>query len=138
MSDAEEQETGAVVTIAARSAVAIPIVWRNSQGTSSASIDSVRIDADANQLSVDVRRHGLLSVRGYLHLVEMAPDGTRSFLAEPVPLVIYPSLDARTMTIALHNGVFAGNLKRGTEVYYSPDLEMTDKSIVIDSYSIVP
>ena len=138
LSDAEEQDRGAVVTIAARSAVAIPIVWRNSQATSSASIDSVRIDQDTNQLSVDVRRHGLLSVRGYLQVIETAPDGTRSFLAEPVPLVIYPSLDARTMAIELHDGVFAGNLKRGTEVYYSPDLEMTDKSIVIDSYSIVP
>ena len=138
LSDAEEQDRGAVVTIAARSAVAIPVVWRNSQATSSASIDSVRIDQDTNQLSVDVRRHGPLSVRGYLHLVETAADGTRSFLAEPVSLVIYPSLDARTMAIELHDGVFAGNLKRGTEVYYSPDLEMTDKSIVIDSYSIVP
>lgn len=138
LSDAEEQDTGATVVIAARSAVAIPIVWRNSQATSSASIDSVRIDQDTNQLNVDVRRHGPLSVRGYLHLVETAADGTRSFLAEPVPLVIYPSLDARTMAIELHDGVFAGNLKRGTEVYYSVDLEMTDKSIVIDSYSIVP
>ena len=138
LNDAEEQDTGAVITIAARSAVAIPIVWRNSQATSSASIDSVRIDPDTNQLSVEVRRHGPLSVRGYLHLVETAADGTRSFLAEPVPLVIYPSLDARTMAIELHDGVFAGNLKRGTEVYYSPDLEMTDKSNVIDSYSIVP
>ena len=138
LSDAEEQETGATVVIAARSAVAIPIVWRNSQATSSASIDSVRIDQDTNQLSVDVRRHGLLSVRGYLQVIETAPDGTRSLLAEPVPLVIYPSLDARTMAIELNDGVFAGNLKRGTEVYYSTDLEMTDKSIVIDSYSIVP
>lgn len=138
LSDAEEQETGTAVVIQARSAVAIPIVWRNSQATSSASIDSVRIDQDTNQLSVDVRRHGLLSVRGYLQVIETAPDGTRSSLAEPVPLVIYPSLDVRTMTIALNDGVFAGNLKRGTEVYYSPDLEMTDKSIVIDSYSIVP
>ncbi len=59
-------------------------------------------------------------------------------LRPPVPLVIYPSLDARTKTIELNDGVFADNLKRGTEVYYSPDLEMTDKSIVIDSYSIVP
>ena len=134
----EEQETAATVVIAARSAVAIPIVWRNSQATSSASIDSVRIDQDTNQLSVDVQRHGPLSVRGYLHLVETAADGTRNFLAEPVPLVIYPSLDARTMAIELNEGVFAGNLQRGTEVYYSADLEMTDKSIVIDSYPIVP
>ena len=47
-------------------AVAIPIVWRNSRATSSAAIESVRIDRDANKLVVDVRRHGELSVRGYL------------------------------------------------------------------------
>jgi hypothetical protein len=42
------------------------------------------------------------------------------------------------MAIELNEGVFASNLQRGTEVYYSADLEMTDKSIVIDSYPIVP
>jgi P pilus assembly chaperone PapD len=131
------EEVAAAVVIEARSAVAIPIVWRNSRASSSASIEGVRINQDTNQLSIDVLRHGPLSVRGYLHVFETA-DGARSPLAEPVPLVIYPNLDARTMAIELNDGVIAANLSRGTEVYYSTDLEVTDNSIIIDSYSIDP
>ncbi len=133
-----DEPTGAAVTIEARSAVAIPIIWRNSRENSSASIEAVRIDQDTNQLSVDVQRHGPLSVRGFLHVLETAADGSRSPLAQPVPLVIYPNLDARTIAIELNEGVMAGNLKRGTKVYYSTDLEISDRSIVIDSYPIVP
>ena len=132
------EEINSAVMIRARSAVAIPIVWRNSRASSSASIEAVRIDQDTNQLNIDVLRHGLLSVRGYLHVFETALDGARSPLAEPVPLVIYPNLDARTMTIELNDGVSAGSLKRGTEVYYSTDLKVSDRSIIIDSYAIVP
>lgn len=130
--------TGAAITIEARSAVAVPIIWRNSRESSSASIEAVRIDQDSNQLSVDVQRHGPLSVRGFLHVLEIAADGARSPLAAPVPLVIYPNLDMRTMTIDLNDGVMAANLESGTKVYYSTDLQMNDKSIIIDSYSIVP
>lgn len=138
---AAEEDTSepvaAAVVIEARSAVAIPIVWRNSRASSSASIEAVRIDQDTNQLSVDVQRHGPVSVRGYLHVLDTT-SGTRQPLAAPVPLVIYPNLDARTMTIELNDGIMAANLKRGTEVFYSSDLEMSDQSIVIDSYPINP
>jgi len=136
--DADEPAAASGVTINARTAIAIPIIWRNSRATSSASIESVHIDRDANNLTVAVRRQGQLSVRGYLHLFETAPDGTRSSLAEPVPLIIYPSIEARTIAIAVKDGVIAGSLPRGTEVYYSPDLEITDKSILFASYPIVP
>ena len=135
--DADES-TGAAVVIEARSAVAVPIIWRNSNDVSSASIEAVKVDRAANKLTVDVRRQGQLSVRGYLHVLETAADGTRNFLAEPVPLVIYASLDARTMDIELNDGVVAANLSRNTEVYYSQDLEITDRSVMIDSFPIVP
>ncbi len=137
--EAESDEpTGAAITIEARSAVAVPIVWRNSRDSSSASIEAVRIDQDTNQLSVDVLRHGQLSVRGFLHVFETAADGSRSPLAQPVPLVIYPNLDARTMAIDLIEDEMAGNLKPGTKVFYATDLEMSDRSIIIDSYPITP
>ena len=137
--DADDAEqVAASVVIEARSAVAIPIVWRNSREESSASIEAVRVDQDTNRLSVDVLRHGHLSVRGYLHVFENAADGTRSALAEPVPLVTYPSLDARTMDIELNDGFIAARLSRDAEVYYSTDLEISEKSVVIDSYGIVP
>jgi len=135
---ADVPDTGSAVVIKARSAVAIPVIWRNSNEVSSASIEAVKVDRAANKLTVDVRRQGQLSVRGYLHVLETAADGTRNFLAEPVPLIIYASLDARTMDIELNDGVMAGNQKRGTEVYYSQDLEITDRSVIIDSFSIVP
>jgi len=126
------------IAIKARAAVAIPIIWRNSQATSSASIDSVRIDRDANQLTVDVRRQGPVSVRGFLHVFETAPDGARNFLAEPAHLVIYPSIVTRQTAITLNDGVIAANLPRGTEVYYSSEQELTDRSIVYASFPVVP
>ena len=135
--DANEP-TGSAITIEARSAIAVPIVWRNSRQSSSASIEAVRIDQETNQLSVDVQRHGPLSVRGFLHVFETAADGARNALAQPVPLVIYANLDERTMNIELNDGVSTGSLARNTEVYYSTDLELSDRSIVIDSYPIVP
>ncbi len=136
--DADAPVAQSGVMIIARPAIAIPIIWRNSRATSSASIESVSIDQSANKLTVAVRRDGRLSVRGYLHVFEMAPDGTRSFLAEPVPLIIYPSLEARTMSIALNDGVIAGSLPRGTEVWYSSDMDITARSIVFATYPIVP
>ncbi len=136
--EANAAEPTAAFSITARSAVAIPIIWRNSRAKPSASIESVRIDQDTNKLTVNVRRHGLLSVRGYLHLLESAPDGSRSFLAESVPLVIYPTIDSRVKTIELNDGVRADSLPRGTTLYYSLDPEINDRSILFASYPIVP
>jgi len=136
--DADEPAAASGVMINARPAIAIPIIWRNSQATSSASFESVSIDQGANELTVAVRRDGQLSVRGYLHVFETAPDGTRRFLAEPAPLVIYPSVEVRTTSIELNDGVIAGSLPRGTEVWYSSDVEMTAQSIVFATYPIVP
>ncbi len=134
--DADDRPSG--VAIVARTAVAIPIIWRNSQATPSASIESVRIGPDANELTVVVRRYGQLSVRGYLHVLETAPDGARRSLAEPMPFIIYPSIVTRQTTITLNDGVMAGSLPHGTEVYYSSDLEITDRSTVFSSYPVVP
>jgi len=135
---ADEPAAASGVMINARPAIAIPIIWRNSRATSSASIESVSIDQGANKLTVAVRRDGQLSVRGYLHVFETAPDGTRRFLAETAPLVIYPSLEVRTMTIEINDDIIAGSLPRGTEVWYSSDPELTAQSIVFASYPIVP
>ena len=71
-------------------------------------------------------------------MFESAPDGTRSSLAEPVPLVIYPSIDARAATIELNDGVSVDSLPSGTTLYYSPDLAISDRSVLFSSYPIVP
>jgi len=135
---AEPSTTETAVTIKARTAVAIPIIWRNSRASSDATIESVAFDRDTNQLAVNVQRHGRLSVRGYLHVVGSAPNGSRRPFAAPVPLVIYPGLNSRTMTIALNDDITFDNLADGAEVIYAPDIEFVDPETVFASYPITP
>ena len=126
------------ISIEARTAVAIPVIWRNSHATPSASIESVSVDEELNQINIDVRRTGPLSVRGYLHVVELLPNGTQTALSEPLPLVIYANLDTRTTAVTLNEGVMAERLPANTRVVYSPDLELLDRSITLASYPISP
>lgn len=131
-------DTDAAVTITARSAVAIPIIWRNSQSSPGATIESVSIDRDTNQLTVDVRRQGSLSVRGYLHVLGDTADGERAALAEPVPLVIYPSLEKRAMAITLNEGITADALEKNTVVVFSTNTDDVSQETTLASYPIVP
>jgi hypothetical protein len=135
---ADTPKSNAAVTITARSAVAIPVIWRNSETSPSATIDSVVVDRDANQLTVDVRRRGKLSVRGYLHVLGEAPDGTRGALADPVPLVIYPSVDQRVTAITLNEDITADALTENAEVIYASDLDIVNQDTILASYPIVP
>jgi P pilus assembly chaperone PapD len=134
----EASEPSPGVSIQARTAVAIPVIWRNSRDTPSMSIEAVRTDADANTISIDVRRHGQLSVRGYLHLLETAADRSLRPLADVVPVVIYPSLDTRTISVELYDGVTVDSLPEGAGVYYSADSVLTERSVVLAHSSIVP
>ena len=112
------------------------MIWRNSQAAPAAAIESVEIDGDANQLIVEVRRIGVVSVRGYLHVVRSAADGTRNALADPMPPVIYPSLDSRVITVPLHADLAANLLDSGIEVIYAPDFEITGSEPVLASYRL--
>ena len=133
-----EPKSDAAVTITARSAVAIPIIWRNSRAAQSAAIESVVIDSEANQLRVDVRRMGKLSVRGFLHVLGEAPDGTSGALAEPVPLVIYPGLERRSVAITLNEATTTEALAQNAEVVYSSDFDVVSEKTTLANYPIVP
>jgi fimbrial chaperone protein len=135
---AEPRESDSAVSITARSAVAIPIIWRNSKVSPGATIEAVSIDWDANQLTVDVRRHGNISVRGYLHVLGEMPDGSEGALAEPVPLVIYPSLETRTMAIALNEGITMDMLAKNTQVVYATDSDVVSPDTTLAYYPIEP
>jgi P pilus assembly chaperone PapD len=126
------------VTITARSAVAIPIIWRNSKVSPGATIEAVNVNRDTNQLTVDVRRHGNVSVRGYLHVLGEMPDGTEGALAEPVPLVIYPSLETRAIAITLNEGITAETLASNTQVVYATDMDVVSDETILASYPIEP
>jgi P pilus assembly chaperone PapD len=136
--ETEPEETETAVKITARAAVAIPIIWRNSQSSSTATIESVSIDRDTNQLMVDVRRRGKLSVRGYLHVLGKTSDGEDGPLAESVPLIIYPNLDSRTIAITLNKDITAAMLADSAEVVYATDFEVIDENTTLASYPIVP
>ena len=136
--EAVEPKSDAAVTITARSAVAIPIIWRNSRAAQSAAIESVVIDSEANQLRVDVRRMGKLSVRGFLHVLGEAPDGTSGALAEPVPLVIYPGLERRSVAITLNEDTTTEALAQNAEVVYSSDFDVVSEKTTLANYPIVP
>jgi hypothetical protein len=85
-----------------------------------------------------VRRLGKLSVRGFLHVLGEAPDGTRGELAEPVPLVIYPGLDKRSMAITLNEGITTEALAKNAEVVYSSDSDLVSEKTTLANYPIVP
>jgi fimbrial chaperone protein len=136
--DTKPPDTDAAVTITARSAVAVPIIWRNSQAAPGATIESVNIDADTNQLTVDVLRHGNVSVRGYLHVLGDTVDGEGVPLAEPMPLVIYPNLETRAVAITLNEGITADALAQKTEVVYATDANVVNQKNTLASYPFVP
>jgi P pilus assembly chaperone PapD len=136
--EVEPAEAESAVRITARSAVAIPIIWRNSQASPAATIESVETNAETNQITVDVRRRGKLSVRGYLHVLGKTPDGEDGPLAEPVPLIIYPSVDSRAMVITLNENITAAALVDNAEVIYATDLNVIDENTTLASYPIAP
>jgi P pilus assembly chaperone PapD len=136
--ETEPEETETAVKITARAAVAIPIIWRNSQSSSTATIESVSIDRDTNQLMVDVRRRGKLSVRGYLHVLGKTSDGEDAALADPVPLIIYPSIDQRITAITLNDDVSAGALSEDTKVIYATTLNSVTQDTTLATYPVVP
>ena len=124
------------ITIKAHTALAIPIIWRNSTATPRAAIESVEIDREMNRLVVDVRRIGDLSTRGYLHVVRDGVGGTRNALADPVPLVIYPTLDGKTVSVPLKAGIGNTGVEVGTQIIYSPDIDSTHREALFASYRI--
>ena len=130
--DAPTQAPG--VSVTARTAIAIPVVWRNSREISQARIDKVSLDPESGQVLVNVRREGLLSVRGYLHLLGRGDVASADAFAEPVPLVIYPNIDARSVAIPLKEGMSIENLPAEATIYFSAD-ELLDRNTRIFAQS---
>lgn len=128
---AQPQETESAVTITARPAVAIPVLWRNSSAKPRATIESVVVDAENNSIDVQIRRLGDLSVRGYLHVMGDPPYGMRGPLAPPVPLIIYPMVSQRSATIPLSEGITTDMLARNTTIVYADDMDRVDETTVL-------
>jgi len=129
----DDSETQTSVQVSARTATAIPIIWRNSDEEPAAGIESVEFNADTGQLEVAVRRKGKVSVRGFLHVLGETEDGVETELADPTHFVIYANLDGRTAKIALKPNIttFAG-----TQIMYTSDIDRSLPNSTIASYRI--
>jgi fimbrial chaperone protein len=133
--ETEKEEPSAGIVINARTAIAIPVVWRNSLLEPRAGIEGVTLNHESREISVAVRREGLLSVRGFVHVVDPS-NGEFRALAEPAPLVIYPSVETRTVTTMLGEGLDAMDIPENALVLYSPDLELSETSPLIASHPL--
>jgi len=129
-----EPEPG--VSITARSAIAIPVVWRNSRAQPAATIESATVDAEGHNVMVDVTRHGPLSVRGFVHLIAGSNSGETYVLSDPTPLVLYPTVDRRRLSIALPGNAAVAGLPADAELVYSPDEALTPQSTIYSRRSI--
>ncbi len=121
------------ITVKARTAIAIPVVWRNSDALPQATIESASLDPGRNLLVVELRRLGMLSTRGYLHVVTTEGNGVRA-VTDPVPMVIYPSAERRTAIIPLV--VAEGGTTARMQVIYTADPEMDSTSSAYSTFTI--
>lgn len=113
------------VSIRARSAVAIPVIWRNSDAEPKISIESAHLAPDTGQVAVTVRRSGTLSARAYLHVYDQRLDGSFQSVGGPVQVVIYPNLDTRIMRIPIDPNV---ELSDAAYVVLSTDELVADRT----------
>lgn len=129
-----EAEAADSVTIEARTAIAIPVIWRNSDAEPDAVIESARFDTASGALIVELRRAGELSTRGFLHVLGRAdPGGASRPLADPMPVVIYPSTERRIVTVPMSVG--RGDVA-GARVIYTPEMEPGSDGGHYDSYQL--
>ena len=134
--DPEALATKTSVAVKARTALAIPIIWRNSNDEPAASIDSVEVNEAGKRLLVTVRRSGAVSLRGYVHVVAISAEGGPTALASPVPVVIYPNLDTRSVSVPLSEGVVASGLVAGSMVLVASNAEIPDVRSALASHPL--
>jgi P pilus assembly chaperone PapD len=113
------------VAVKARSAIAIPVIWRNSASEPEVAIDTAEFDAESDQVAVTVRRAGRLSARAYLHVVDRRGDGTVGPIGGPIQVVIYPNLETRDVRIPINEKV---DLSGAARVVLSTDELITDQT----------
>lgn len=94
------ESTDGVITIKARTAVSVPVIWRNSAVQPGATFEQVRLDRASNQIHLDVARAGKLSTRGRVKVELLGEDEPRK-ISEPLHTIIYPMMDSKSVSIPL-------------------------------------
>jgi P pilus assembly chaperone PapD len=135
--DADPDPEGGVA-ITARAAIAIPVIWRNSGARPQATIESITVDAPASALTLDVARSGPLSVRGFVHVVAGQESAEPIALAAPVPLILYPNIDRRSVSITLADGIDIAHLPADAAVLVTAEDTLTERSVIYARRQVSP
>ncbi|BFM14886.1 hypothetical protein R50073_10690 [Maricurvus nonylphenolicus] len=120
----EEAEAG-VFRVVARTGISIPVLWRHTRDQPAAEVEISQWNSSQQTLSLQVKRLGQVSTRGFLHVIYQQ-NGKEKRLLDPHPLVIYPNIDGRKVNLSLANRALAGGK---LYVYYSADKEHWDKPL---------
>ena len=108
-------------SVKARTAISIPVIWRNTPDKPRADISVAAIGHDSVQLRIE--RIGQASTRGFLHLLHR-DKGKAVELIDTQPFIIYSNIKQRLITLNLNSEL----PQRGQlEVYYSRNLDNTQQ-----------
>lgn len=99
--DSQPNETTDTITIKARTAISIPVIWRNGPLRPSATFEDIQFDKTSNGISLMVVRTGHLSTRGRLKVQLLSKDSSPLDISEPVHTVIYPNIESKAVSIPL-------------------------------------
>lgn len=127
----------ASVIVNARAAMAIPIVWRNTRSRPEARIHAATLDSDAGAIQVDVERVGDVSVRGTLRLVTPSGDVLDGAgYAEDTPLVIYPNIGSRRVSVPLTDAGRMHGIPAGTKLVLASEPDARGRDEILATFPI--
>lgn len=96
-----DEATPNTVTIKARTAIAVPVIWRNSPLQPAASFEQIQFDKNGNLINLNIVRSGNLSTRGTLTVLLESGDSPSIVVSEPIHAIIYPNIKSRFIAIPL-------------------------------------
>lgn len=113
------------IRIVARTGISIPVIWRHTDEEPGATVEIIKFDKSNKLLELDVAREGMVSARGFIHIVH-SRGGAEERIMQPHPLVIYPNIPQRRVQLMLGDeSLQEGELR----VYYSDSKEHWDKPL---------
>ncbi len=96
----QEKKASSAISISSKLAMAIPVIWRNSNAVSGAAIEIQKIDYTNNKIHLNVTRSGPLSTRGFFHVfIEKNKD--RELINKPSGFIIYANINSLETTLSL-------------------------------------
>ena len=85
-----------------------------------------------------LHRQGLLSARGFLHLVDFGAEEGAQRRSDAVPAILYPSIDTRSVSVPMLDGFSVDDLSEDTELIFTPDDSLTEQSFIYSSRRLFP